>query len=39
MQQKKKKKKKEKFFVELGGGLDDVPGWCRDGAYVELGFR
>ena len=26
-------------FVELGGGVDDVPGWCRDGAYVELGFR
>ena len=26
-------------FVELGGGVDDVPGWCSDGAYVELGFR
>ena len=21
-------------FVELGGGVDDVPVWCRDGAYV-----
>ena len=27
------------IFVELGGGVDDVPGWRRDGAYVELGFR
>ena len=27
------------FFVELGGGVDNVPGWCCDGAYVELGFR
>ena len=26
-------------FVELGSGVDDVPGWCCDGAYVELGFR
>ena len=26
-------------FVELGSGVDDMPGWCRDGAYVELGFR
>ena len=26
-------------FVELGGGVDDVSGWCRDGAYVELGFQ
>ena len=29
----------DKTFVELGGGVDDVPGWCRDGAYVKLGFR
>ena len=27
------------YFVELGGGVGDVPGWCRDGVYVELGFR
>ena len=27
------------YFVELGGGVDDVPGWCLDGAYVKLGFR
>ena len=26
-------------FVELGGGVDDVQGWCRDGANIELGFR
>ena len=26
-------------FVELGGGVDDASGWCRDGAYVELGFQ
>ena len=26
-------------FVELDGGVGDVPGWRRDGAYVELGFR
>ena len=26
-------------FLELGGGVDDVPGWCRDGAHVELGFQ
>ena len=26
-------------FVELGGGVGDVPFWCRDGAYVEFGFR
>ena len=26
-------------FVELGGGVDDVPGWCCDGVCVELGFR
>ena len=26
-------------FVKLGGGVDDVLGWCRDGAYVKLGFR
>ena len=22
-------------FVELGGGVGDVPVWCRDGAYVS----
>ena len=27
------------YFVELGGGVDDVPGWRRARAYVELGFR
>ena len=27
------------FFVELGGGVGDVPFWCHDGAYVEFGFR
>ena len=27
------------FFVELGGGVGDVPFWCRDGASVEFGFR
>ena len=27
------------IFVELGGGVGDVPFWCRDGAYVEFGFR
>ena len=27
------------FFMELGGGVGDVPVWCRDGAYVEFGFR
>ena len=27
------------YFVELGGGVDDVPGWRCDGAHVELGFR
>ena len=27
------------IFVELGGGVDDVPRWRREGAYVELGFR
>ena len=26
-------------FVELGGGVDDVPRWCCDGAYIEFGFR
>ena len=26
-------------FVELGGGVGDVRRWCRDGAYVEFGFR
>ena len=26
-------------FVELGGGVDDVLVWRRDGAYVEFGFR
>ena len=26
-------------FVELGGGVGEVPFWCRDGAYVEFGFR
>ena len=26
-------------FMELGGGAGDVPFWCRDGAYVEFGFR
>ena len=26
-------------FVELGSGVDDVPQWCRDGAYFEFGFR
>ena len=25
-------------FLELGGGVDDVPFWCCDGAYVEFGF-
>ena len=28
-----------KYFVELGGGVDDVLIWCREGAYVEFGFR
>ena len=28
-----------KDFVELGGGVDDMPRWCRDGVCVELGFR
>ena len=27
------------LFVELGGGVDDVLVWCREGAYVEFGFR
>ena len=27
------------IFVELGGGVDDMPRWCRDGVCVELGFR
>ena len=27
------------IFVELGGGVDDALVWCRDGAYVEFGFR
>ena len=27
------------IFVELGGGVGDVPFWCRDRAYVEFGFR
>ena len=27
------------LFVELGGGVGDVLFWCRDGAYVEFGFR
>ena len=26
-------------FVELGGGVDDVPVWCHNGAYVEFGLR
>ena len=26
-------------FVELGGGVDDVPVWCSDGASNELCFR
>ena len=26
-------------FVELGGGVGDVPFWCRDGAYIEFDFR
>ena len=29
----------EGIFMELGGGVDDVSRWCRDGAYVEFGFR
>ena len=27
------------IFVELGGGVGDVLVWCREGAYVEFGFR
>ena len=27
------------YFVELGGGVDDMRRWCRDGVCVELGFR
>ena len=27
------------IFVELGGGVDDVQVWCRDGAFVEFVFR
>ena len=26
-------------FVELGGGVGDVPVWSRGEAYVEFGFR
>ena len=29
----------DRNFVELDGGVDDVPRWCRDGVCVELGFR
>ena len=31
--------KRFNLFVELGGGVDDMPRWCRDGVCVELGFR
>ena len=27
------------IFMELGGGVDDALARCRDGAYVEFGFR
>ena len=33
------KTKKIKNFVEFGGGVGDVPFWCRDGAPVEFDFR
>ena len=26
-------------FRGVGGGVDDMLGWHRDGAYVKLGFR
>ena len=26
-------------FVELGGGVNDVPGWCLNGVCVELSFQ
>ena len=26
-------------FVELGDGVGDVSFWCRDGAYIDLGYR
>ena len=28
-----------KLFVELGGGVDEVPPRCHFGVCVELGFR